>query len=189
MAEPESKGSGFASAVATLKKMLTPEELARVLAVLSPETARLVEHPPLAVSWIPSKHFQELSQAADAQVFAGDESKLEDWGRLALLNDLKTIYKMFIRFMSPQFVIDRGAKLWDTYTRHQGTVRAVAAGERTAEVYYMGMPASLVSPAFWAYQRGALRGAMEATGMKNITVDTLGGGGSNGNARFRVTWS
>ena len=103
-----------------------------------------------------------------AHAFGDDERKFEEWGRLAMLVDLRTIYKMFIRFLSPQFVIERGAKLWETYARNQGSVRAVADGPSAAIVTYEGLPPELVSPLFWAYQRGVLLGVMEATGMKQM---------------------
>jgi len=186
--EPESKGSGFTSAVIILRKMLGGEILERIVATLSPETAELVRHPPLPVAWIGVGHFPELVRAVKSYGFGGDEKKFEEWGRQAMLNDLRTIYKMFIRFLSPQFVIERGAKLWQTYTRHQGSVRAVSDGPSSAIVTYEGLPPLLVSPEFWAYQRGVLLGVMEATGMKQVAVESLGGAATTTGARFRVSW-
>jgi hypothetical protein len=185
--EPESKGSGFTSAVTTLKKMLPPETLEQIVSTLTPETAELVRRPPLPVAWIGIGHFPELVRAVRAHGFS-DERKFEEWGRQAMLIDLRTIYKMFIRSLSPQFVIERGAKLWQTYTRNQGNVRATPDGESSALVTYEGLPHQLVSPEFWAYQRGVLLGVMEATGMKQIAVETLGGGATTTGARFRVSW-
>lgn len=189
MGQPASKGSGFASAVATLRKLVSPETMERVIAPLSAETAEFVRRPPLPVAWIDVSHFPELLVSVRAHAFGSDEAKYEDWGRQAMLSDLRTIYKVFIRFLSPQFVIDRGTKLWQTYTREQGNVRSVADGESAALVIYEGLPPTLVSPEFWAYQRGVLRGVMEATGMKHTTVTTLDGGGAATHARFRVSWS
>ena len=188
MAEPESKGSGFSSAVSVLRKMTAPEAFEQMVATLPPETAELVRRPPLPVAWISSYHFQTLLTAVVRDLFGGDEKKLEDWGRQSLLADMRGIYKMFIRFLSPQFVIERGAKLWDTYTRNQGTARATAVGTAAADVFYTGLPADLCSPAFWAYQRGAVKGVMEATGYKTVTVETLDGGGSAGHATLRISW-
>ena len=188
MGGAESKGSGFTSAVTILRRMLPVDALERVVVTLSTETAELVRHPPLPVAWIPMHHFPELVRAVRAHGFGGDEVKFEEWGRQAMLADLRTIYKMFIRFLSPQFVIERGAKLWKTYTRNQGTVRATAEGAAAALVVYDGLPQELVSPEFWAYQRGVLLGIMEATGMKQIAVETLGGAASSTGARFRVSW-
>jgi hypothetical protein len=189
LGQPASKGSGFASAVTTLRKLLPPETLERVIAPLSAPTAELVRRPPLPVAWIDVSHFPELVASVRAHAFGSDEAKYEEWGRQAMLGDLRTIYKVFIRFLSPQFVIDRGTKLWQTYTREQGIVRSVADGETAALVMYEGLPATLVSPEFWAYQRGVLRGVMEATGMKHTTVTTIDGGVNATHARFRVSWT
>ena len=188
MSVAESKGSGFTSAVSVLRKMLPVEALERVLEPLSPETAELVRHPPLPVAWIGVHHFPELVRSVRAHGFGSDEKKFEEWGRQAMLADLRGIYKMFIRFLSPQFVIERGAKLWQTYTRNQGSVRALADGDSGALVTYEGLPHELVSPEFWAYQRGVLLGVMEATGMKSIGVVTLAGAATSTSARFRVSW-
>jgi hypothetical protein len=186
--EPESKGSGFTSAILVLRRMLPVEQLEAVMAPLSAETAELVRHPPLPVAWIPMHHFPELVRSVRAHGFGGDEVKFEEWGRQAMLSDLRGIYKMFIRFLSPQFVIERGAKLWQTYTRNQGSVRAVAEGDSAALVMYQGLPQGLVSPEFWAYQRGVLLGVMEATGLKQIAVETLAGAATSTDAHFRVSW-
>jgi hypothetical protein len=186
--EPESKGSGFGSAVAALRKMVPADAFERMVATLPPETADLVRHPPLPVAWISTHHFRALITATAQQLFGGDEKKLEEWGRQALLSDLRGIYKMFIRFLSPQFVIERGAKLWDTYSRNMGTARATAAGDAVAEVVYSGLPVDIVSPAYWAYQRGAMKGVMEATGYKTVGIETVEGGGNMGHAKFRVSW-
>lgn len=188
MAEPESKGSGFASAITVLRRMVPADALDRLIESLPPETAELVRKPPLPVAWIASSHFRVLSAAVSRDLFGGDEKKLEEWGRQAMLNDLRGMYKMFIRFLSAQFVIERAAKLWDQYSRNQGSVRAAPAGDATAEVVYSGLPVELMTPAFWAYQRGVLRGVMEATGYKAIAVETLEGAGSSGHAKFRVSW-
>ena len=187
-AAAESKGSGFTSAVTILRKMLPVDALEQVLASLSEETAQLVLHPPLPVAWIPVHHFPELVRAVRAHAFGGDEVKFEEWGRQAILVDVRTIYKMFIRFLSPQFVIERGAKLWQTYTRNQGQVRAIADGASVALVAYEALPEELVSPEFWAYQRGVLLGVMEATGLRQVAVETLDGAATATGARFRVSW-
>jgi hypothetical protein len=186
--EPESKGSGFASAVAILRKSVQPELFERVVAALPAETAELVRRPPLPVAWIAVRHFPQLLVAVHAHAFGDDERKYEEWGRQALLADLRTIYKVFIRFLSPQFVIERGTKLWETYARNQGSVRSMAEGETSAVVTYESLPAELVSPLFWAYQRGALLGIMEATGMKQMAVETLEGAATATHARFRISW-
>jgi len=187
--EPETKGSGFVGALAQLRKMASTDEFERMVAVLPSDTAELARRPPLPVAWLPLRQFIDLLRAAHEVLFGGDESKVSDWGRRALIGDLRTIYKMFIRFLSPQFVIERGAKLWDTYMRNAGHVRAITVGERACDVVYEGLPATLMSSAYWAYQRGCLHGVMEATGLRGIEVELVEGGGDSNHARFRVSWA
>src|SRR3954454_14613668 len=99
--------------------MLPPDELERVIAPLSAQAAELVRRPPLPVAWIGITNFPELVASVRGHAFGRDEAKYVEWGRQAILIDLRTIYKVFIRFLSPQFVIERGTKLWQTYTRNQ----------------------------------------------------------------------
>jgi hypothetical protein len=186
--EPESKGSGFVSAVTVLRKTVPPETLERVIASLPPETAELVRKPPLPVAWIGAHHFPVLARGLKTHAFGADERKFEEWGRQAMLIDLRTLYKMFIRFLSPQFVIERGAKLWAQYARNQGRAWGEVDGPSSCLVHYEGLPLAQVSPEFWAYQRGCLLGVMEATGMKQIAIETLDGGAHMTHARFRISW-
>lgn len=188
MGEPEGKASGFNSAVATLHKLVGTDAFEALVATLPPETIDVIRHPPLPLAWIPTTHFRALVDAAVARPFAGDESRLVEWGRRAVAQDMRTIYKVFIRFLSPRFVIERGARLWDTYQRNFGRVAAEVDGDQACLVRYDGLPLAYISPAFWAYQRGALHGVMDATGMKDVTVELVAGGGATGHARFRVSW-
>jgi hypothetical protein len=184
---PETKGSAFISAVSALKKM-APDRFEKFLETLSPEAAALMRRPPLPVTWVPADHWFAILEAAHKHLFDGDETKMFEFGRLTLLSDLKTIYRFFIRFMSPQFVIDRAAKLWETYTRNSGHLVAKPVGEKSCDVFYKDLPKKGMSAAYWAYQRGCVAAAIEATGMKNIQVVLLAGGGTNNQAILRCSW-
>ena len=189
MAEPESKASGFNSAVLALRTMVPVDAFERMLSTLPAETAEIIRHPALPLEWIPVRHFRALVTGALEQLFGGDEARLGEWGCQAVRHDLRTIYRMFIRFLSPQFVIERAARLWATYQRNFGNVYAEPDGENAAIVTYERLPAEHMTSAFWAYQRGCLRGVMEATGMKQIAVEIVAGGGGAAHARIRVSWS
>lgn len=188
MGEPEAKASAFNSAVMALRGMTPADAFERMVATLPSETQRLVRHPPLPLEWIAVRHFRALTTAALEQLFAGDEKRLSEWAGKAVRHDLKTIHRVFIRLLSPQHVIERAARLWQTYQRNFGSVSAEPDGEHAAIVHYDEVPESEISSAFWSYQGGCLRGVMEATGMKQIAVDIIAGGGSAAHAKFRVSW-
>jgi hypothetical protein len=189
MGEPESKGSGFVSLVGTLKSVLPAETMDRLIAALPPETAERVRKPPLPVVWMPARQFFDVLEATARVAFAGDDEKMMDVGRRAIQGDMKTMYRMFIKLFSPGFVIERGTRLWDTYSRNFGRVHAKPIGDNACDVIYEDLPRDYMSPAYWAYQRGCVCGIIEVTGMKNVQAVVRSGGGRDGNAVIRLSWS
>jgi hypothetical protein len=183
---PELKAAGFNSAVNALRVLSTPADFDKMVDALPPETAELVRHPPLAVAWLPNEHFSALIETACRVVFGGDETRIEEVARRAMSLDLKTIYKIFVRLASPQFVVERATKLWQTYTRNNGFATATPTGNAGCEVAYEDIDRP--SPVLWAYQRGAIRGVIEATGVKTVRVQVLRGGHTQPHCRFAVTW-
>jgi hypothetical protein len=188
VAGPETKGSAFISALGALKKMVPPATFEAMLPRLPPDVADLVRKPPLPVAWVPSEIWFGLIYGAYEHLFNRDEQKLFELGRVALLSDLRGVYKVFVKLLSPQFVIDRGTRLWDTYARNSGHLRAEPVGDKACDVFYQNLPKGLIRPEYWSYQRGAVAAAIEATGMKGIEVVVLAGGGSSNQAILRCSW-
>jgi hypothetical protein len=186
--EPQAKATNFNSMAATLRRLLDEATFGAVVSALSAETAALIERPKLAITWIPTRQFVELLETAGRVAFAGDEKRVEEMGRQSVGGDMRTVYRVFIRLLSPLFVMERAAKLWGTYTRNNGTMRAVSVDEHTADVYYEGLSEQVVSPIYWAFQRGAVRAVGEATGIKDVRVEMRAGGGRSRDCTLRVTW-
>jgi hypothetical protein len=186
--EPQSKANNFNSCIATLRRLLGDEPFARVVGELPPETRAIVEKPPLATTWIPTRHLAAVIQTVGGGVFANDEARIVEWARKAVGSDLRTVYKVFIRFMSPAFVIERAARIWTTYTHDNGTMRAAVVDGHTCEVYYNDLSATVVSPLYWAWQRGTIHAAADATGVKDVRVETVSGGGHGRDCVLRVRW-
>jgi hypothetical protein len=182
------KGAGFNSVVAVLRDgMLGPDDFATLVRRLPPETATAIKTPPLSVQWIPCERYGELVSTALVHAFDGDEEQLVEMGRRAFLHDLKTVYRVFIKLLSPGFVIDRASRLWLTYNRDNGLLTAKRVGDRCCEVSYEKIVA--VYPGFWSYQRGCLLAAVQATGYPDVTVVISRPGDAQGNAMFTVDWS
>jgi hypothetical protein len=184
---PLAKAAGFNSVVASLRDgMLDAEAFAKVIGKLPPETAAAIKTPPLSVQWIPCERYGDLVSSALVHGFGGDEERLVEMGRRAFLHDLKTVYRVFIRLMSPGFVIDRATKLWLTYNRDNGLLTARQVGDQRAEVSYEKIVA--VYPGFWSYQRGCLLAAVQATGYSKATA-VQSRADRHGNAMFTIDWS
>ncbi len=184
----ELKGTGFASATAALREVAGETAFTRMVATLPPATQALVHKPPLPMTWVEAVRFAELLQAAARELLANDERRAQAAARVAMGNDLRGVYKIFIRLLSPTYVISRGAKMWDTYARNNGTMRSEAVGERAAEVHYDGIAPELSFPMYWAWQRGVLQAVGEATGIKNVRIETVSGGGHLGQCVLRASW-
>jgi hypothetical protein len=185
---PLAKAAGFNSLVAVLRDgMLDADHFAAVVRHLARETAEAIRTPPLSVSWIPCERYADLVSNALTHGFDGVEPQLIEMGRRAFLHDLKTLYRVFIRFLAPAFVIERGTKLWLTYNRNNGMLSARRIGDRCAQVSYEKIAA--VYPGFWSYQRGCLMAAVQATGYVKANVVATRPGDADGNALFTIDWS
>jgi hypothetical protein len=184
---PTAKASGFNSVVKVLRDMIPAPEFANLVKRLPPATAALVGSPPMPVEWLPVEHYAYVVSTALYTCFDGDELKIVDMGRRAMLIDLKTMYRLFIRILAPTYVLERSSNLWLTYNRNNGTLRAVQTGDASCDVHYQGVLG--LYPGFWAYQRGAILAVGQATGYRNVEVKLARGGRLEGNAVFTVTWS
>ena len=186
MAEPESKAAGFLSLIKALRQSLTQQELARLLQDLPPDTREQFERPPLPVAWLPARHIAQVIGTLMRTTYGGNQEKVAELATQVLLMDLKTIYKLFIKLLSPQYVIERGAKIYLTYTRNNGTLEAHAIDDHSCEVRFRGVVA--LFPGVWAYQRGAVRGALIATGLKQIETKQLRGSDTDGDCDLIARW-
>ncbi len=184
--EAEAKGAGFLSATAAIKSVCTGEQWAKLLKAIAPDTAAMITSPPMPVAWIPAKHGSEIIRNAYEVAFGRRDDLLMQCAKKQLRSDLNTIYKIFVRLASPQYVIERGAKLWDTYNRHNGAVVARQTSDTSAEVRFTGVVTSF--PAFWIYQRGAIVGVLEATGLKQPRAVLTSGGASEPDAVIEASW-
>jgi hypothetical protein len=158
-----------------------------VVKTLPKETVELIERPALPVTWISPQHFNNLITACTKRIFHGREEPLLNAAKQAMREDLSSFYKVFIKLLSPQFVIERGTKLWDTYNRDNGTVSSRRSGERSAEVQYSGIVTSF--PEFWVWQRGCIIGILEQTGLKLPRATLVKGGGSLPDAVIEASWA
>ena len=181
--EPEVKGSALSSWVRELRRSTSAHDWERIVAALPADTAHLVRAPPLPVEWISYEHSFVLVRTAHDLVYR-DERAMAEISRRIVHNDLHTIYRVFIRFASPEFVIERAARLWQTYWRNNGTVEVERLGGRVARVVYHDV--AHATPLFWVVQGGTLRGVAEATGVKAVTVRVVEGRATRG--VLEVSW-
>ena len=186
MPPAESKAAAIISVLATLRETLTPAQLDAFLRALPPDTRALVEKPPLASTWILSDHFFAILDTLHEGVYGRDLARTTELARAAMLNDLSTIYRVFIRLSSPGFVLARGAKIYTTYTRNNGELAVPEVGDHFARITLRGN--ARCTPTVWAYNTGAILATMQATGVKEPKVEIVSGGKDLPECEWRVTW-
>jgi hypothetical protein len=185
--QPMAKGAGFNSLVAVLRDdFLSAEELASLVRKLPRETAEAIQTPPLPMEWIPCARYGDLLSGVLKHAFRNDEERVVELGRRAFLYDLKTLYRVFIKLMSPAFVIDRASRIWHTYNRDNGSLTARKLGDTRCEIHYDRIRA--LYPGFWAHQRGCLLAAVQATGYPRPTAFFTRPDDGQGNAVITVDW-
>jgi uncharacterized protein (TIGR02265 family) len=184
--EAEFKSAGLISMLRTLREMVGAPVYDELVAALPPDTRELVRQPPLAMSWIPNHHFDVVVERALAGPFGGDVKKVTDLAQRAMLGDLNSVYRVFIRMLSPEFVLRRAAKIYAQYTRYNGTFTVGKTGPGFAELTIDGV--SDPTPAVWAYNEGAIRAVITATGLKEAQVAIIEGGGTSNRCVFRGSW-
>src|SRR3954447_20412737 len=99
---PEAKAAGFNTVAAVLRTMLGPKQFETMTRALPPATAALMKQPPLPMQWISCERFGELISTALRHGFNGDEQQLVEVGRKGLVHDLNTLYRLFVKLMSPR---------------------------------------------------------------------------------------
>jgi hypothetical protein len=186
-AEPHNRGLAFNSCLRQIRALASADDVARVVAALPDDTRALVAQPPLPIEWLPYRHTFALVRTTHDLVFGGDERRTTEIARRAIVEDMKLVHKIFIRFATPQWVLTRVARLWSSYWRDNGTLRVEPIAERRVRVLYEGTQHS--TPLFWAMQGATIEGLATATGLGPVTVKLVEGKDSSSRCVFEVGWS
>ena len=81
----------------------------------SPETAAIVRNSVLAGSWYPFAYFAQILDAAEALFGNGTGTFARRQGAACADVDLRGVYRVFIRFTSVGFLVERAGKVWRQY--------------------------------------------------------------------------
>jgi 2-hydroxycyclohexanecarboxyl-CoA dehydrogenase len=99
-----------------IEKRFGKGEVAAFAAALSPEAGKVIREGPVKSTWYSRAVYFEIL-AGFAQRYGGDDpSKLvRDLSAFAAERDLKSIYRFFLKFGYPGFVLGQSAVLWKSY--------------------------------------------------------------------------
>jgi uncharacterized protein (TIGR02265 family) len=184
--EAEAKGIAFNSAITVIRQIADANAFTAFVSALPDAERRLIERPPLGVTWIPRAQMTAIFVAASRALFGGDDERFYAVGHKQFHADLNGIYRAFIRVASPQFILARAPKLWTLYARNNGELHVQNQGPRSCDLRVVGVGAPCA--AYWQYLRGSYAAGIEATGEKNVVVRFAEGGGDSPDCTMRVTW-
>jgi uncharacterized protein (TIGR02265 family) len=114
---PNVKGTSIAARLDYVRRRGGEEAVAAILGELSDksEVDQIRVTGPLKSAWYPFRMFVELIEAIDRKFGKGDGSLIEDLGAEVARTDLKTVYKVFYRIASPNFVVSKATQVWSRY--------------------------------------------------------------------------
>jgi hypothetical protein len=143
---PKAKGTNLLHMRSFVEKSFGPEGWERVLAALSPED-RAVASSVLASGWYDLGTQHRLLRCIDAVHGSGDLSLAPEVGRYEADQDLSTVHRLFIRFTSPAYVLEKSGEYWRRFY-DTGRWRVKRGNcEATGALYDFG----LVDEAFCSY--------------------------------------
>lgn len=160
------KGTVFESTRMFTEQQFGAGAVARVLAELSKEDqAALAEVQ--VIGWYPVEPVIRYHHALDRIFGRGDLTVCVAAGRFSATWSMNTVLKVFLRFKSPSWLIDKATRVWSRYhDTGRWEVTRTGHGRITGELLEYGVR----DEAFCARLRGWLQGAVEATGGKNAVV-------------------
>ena len=120
-----------------------------------------------ALGWYPVDPILRYHYALDKLYGNGDLTLCEAAGRFSAGWAMNTVLKVFIRFRSPTWLIERATSVWGRYHDTGRWEIAPTGGDRIQGDLY---DFAVRDRAFCARLRGWLGGATELTGGQNVTV-------------------
>jgi len=125
------KAASLINNIELARALLGPEKLDALVATLPPETRALFARPLLALEWIPADDWLPFQTALLERAFKNDEVAFRQLVHKVCARDFNTFYKVLMKLASPSYVIERTARLWQTYNDSGELV--VARNERVGE--------------------------------------------------------
>ncbi len=125
------KGSALSSRVLWVQLNHGSAGLARVLAQCSPELRSHVQGGIHKAKWYPFEHFIELISTIDRMFGAGDLALVEELARHGADANLTTIYRLFYKVGTAQWILGRAVRLWSAHY-DSGYLEVLTRGSNTA---------------------------------------------------------
>ena len=163
----EIKGSVIRDAIDSLKKRNGDQVYETIINRLDEESRQLFMGTILASSWYPLDSFMKFLEV-DIQLTAhGNEQELVTRSEILFDGQLRGIYRAFVRFGSPEFVLNRISIVHKSYFRGV-SAQIEMQGSDKARIKYVGFEKQhrLAGPSMI----GFFKKALEISGAKDVQV-------------------
>jgi hypothetical protein len=180
------KGIAFRTAFQTFAELYGPFTATAIKEKLPPDLRNRVENNLIFTgNWYPLDWYNQVYVAAQEVTGLGLELPLV-LSRENIKKDLGRIYKIFIRWLSPEYVIGRAARLFNTYY-DTGTFAIDETRKGFVRAHLTGCHG--FNKNIWVGLLGGCEAALIASGVKNIKFTvTKGGGDGESEMEFEATW-
>lgn len=166
----EIKGNQILLAKKYFAQRFGQEALARVIGEMSGKNRLIMQGPIASAAWVSDEAHVEFLAAADKILGAGDFKLDRECGRYMAQEGIPRIYKVFIQFGDPGFVISRADRFWaQVHTSGELQIIPTAKNSAVAKLTNKTFP----HKAFCASLAGYFEGVLELCGAKEISVKEI----------------
>jgi hypothetical protein len=166
-AEAQVKGASFVGTLEFIEARFGGPARDRVLKRLSPEDRALVGGLLLPIGMYPLSAFINLLRATEDELGSGDCALLTERGSWVAMKDIRTTHKLVMKFMSPAWIIQKGAGLWKNF-HTSGRWEASPDGTHGARAVLYDI--AIVDAALCATLKGWIIGMLTVGGCKHLKV-------------------
>jgi hypothetical protein len=181
------KGSALTSRILWVSLNHGKTGVARLAAAAGAELAALIEDGVVRSTWYPFDLFVELNQQIDRLFGTGDLALVKELGRYGADANLTTIYRLFFKVGTVQWILARASRLWGLhYDAGRMIVRAPGGREVELELVDYDTPhrTHCLSVEGW------IERSVELSGGKEVRLDELScRARGDDRCRMRVRWT
>ncbi len=162
---PQVKGTAVQSSLRYVGERFGQETLARIVGRLERPDREVLGQAILPSSWYPMSAFLHFMQEARRELGPKDPELLRQMGRASCDYGMTTVYRVFFKLGSPEFVIGRASGVFSSYY-DTGSVRIVERGPGLAIVELADFDGA--GPEFCERLHGWMERILELAGARNV---------------------
>ena len=181
------KGSVISDAINAVKKRHGDQVYNQIISRIDDDSKQIFNQVVFASSWYPLDAFIKFLEADIELTANGNENALIGRSETLFENQLKGIYKVFVKFGSPEFMLNRISIINQRYFKGV-SIHPKMEGSHKAIIKYVGFEKKhrLIELNIWGFYKKA----MEISGAENIQLKYLTSlAEDKGFCELEITWS